>query len=321
MLSAPPLRDSFGGNVGDVPASPTHIAWDCNIPGRKVKGHRLLELGRNSQSHKLPAMITIRRTSLAILALVALQLWAPGGAAQETLRYTILSNGRTAGSEADSYGKGGRVDSTFEYNDRGRGPKITAHYSLGGDGLTLRTDETGNDYLKNSVDEHFAVEEGVAHWRSTSETGQAPGSGFYISSNGAAAEEAFLVVALLKAKGAPVRLLPAGEARLERRADVTVQDHGQKLHVTDFAITGLSYEPQTVWLDDDLHYFGSPGKWFAILREGWEETNDQLYALDLAAEDSRNARLARELARRPSGPVAIEHVRLFDAEQATIRED
>jgi len=37
-----------------------------------------------------------------------------------------------------------------------------------------------------------------------------------------------------------------------------------------YAITGLSYEPQTIWLDDDLHFFGTPGKWFAVLREGWK---------------------------------------------------
>ena len=134
-------------------------------------------------------------------------------------------------------------------------------------------------------------------------------------------EAALLVGALVKAKGVPVKLLPAGEARLERLTDVTLEDHGRKLHVTEFAITGLSFEPQTVWLDDDQQFFGFPGKWFAILREGWEGTNDQLYALDRAAEDARNARLAHELAQHVDHPVAVEHVRLFDSEQATIRED
>ena len=71
---------------------------------------------------------------------------------------------------------------------------------------------------------------------------------------------------------------------------MTVESHGQKTHVTEFAITGLSFEPQTVWLDDDRHFFGIPGKWFAFLREGWEDTNDQLYALDRKASDERYAR-------------------------------
>jgi imidazolonepropionase-like amidohydrolase len=241
--------------------------------------------------------------------------------AQETVRYTISSNGKTAGSEVDTYGPAGRLESTFEFNDRGRGPKITAHYLINANGLPSRTDITGNDYLKAPVDEHFAVENGRAHWKSTSEDASAPEGGFYISNNGPAAEMAVLVAALLKAKDNPMRLLPAGEARLERLTDATIEDHGKKLHVTEFAVTGLSFEPQTLWLDDNQRFFASPGPWFAILREGWEGTNQQLYELQLKAQDVRYAKLARELARHPGHPVGIEHVRVFDSEQATTKED
>jgi len=241
--------------------------------------------------------------------------------ASQTLRYTISSNNTVAGHEVDTYLPGGRVESTFEYNDRGRGPKISASYTVGANEMPLRVDETGNDYLKAPVDEHFEIRDGVAHWKSRAEKGQAPSGAFYISNNGAAAETAFLIAALQRAHGAPVRLLPAGEARLERLTDVTLEDHGQKMHVTDFAITGLSFEPQTVWLDDEGRVFGFPGTWFALMREGWEKTNDQLYAIDLKMRDERNARLARDLAKHPAHSVAIEHVRLFDSEQAAIRED
>jgi hypothetical protein len=184
----------------------------------------------------------------------------------------------------DVYSPGRHLDSTFEFNDRGRGPHIAAHYIVAADGSPQRTDITGNDYLKAPVDEHFSVEAGVGHWKSASEDGQAATPGFYVSNNGPAAELALLVSALSNAKGAAVRLFPAGEARLERMTELTVESHGQKQHVTEFAITGLSFEPQTVWLDDDQHFFGSPGKWFAFLREGWEDTNDQLYALGSEAQ-------------------------------------
>lgn len=242
-------------------------------------------------------------------------------AVPQTLRYTISSNGKLAGSEVDTYLQDGRVECTFEFNDRGRGPKVSATYVFDSGALPLRVDEAGNDYLKAPVDEHFEVKDGVAHWKSTSENGQAPAGSFYISNNGAAAETASLIAALQRAHGAPVRLLPAGEARLERLTDVTLEDHGQKMHVTDFAITGLSFEPQTVWLDDEGRVFGFPGTWFALMREGWEKTNDQLYAIDVKQRDDRYARLARDLAKHPQHPVAIEHVRLFDSEQAMTRED
>jgi hypothetical protein len=256
---------------------------------------------------------------IATLCLLCAQFVSAAGA--QTLRYTILSNHTTAGSEVDTYQPNGQVDSTFEFNDRGRGPKVSAHYVLGANGLPQRTDITGNDYLKAPVDEHFALENGVAHWKSTSESGETRAQGFYVSNNGSLAEAAFLVSALLKANGGPLRLFPGGEAKLEKMGDVTLEKQGQKLHVTEYGTTGLGFEPQTIWLDDDQRLFGSPGKWFAILREGWESQNERLFALDRAAQDARNARLAKELEQHPAGAVAVEHVRLFDSEQATTRED
>jgi hypothetical protein len=260
------------------------------------------------------------------LAMFSLAVWvarpfaaaAPG---PQVLRYVVSTNGQVSGHEVDTYLSNGRIESTFEFNDRGRGPKISAVYVLDSNGFPLQVDENGNDYLKAPVSEHFEVKDGVAHWKSSAEDGHAPAGGFYVSNNGSAAELAFLVATLQKTHGAPVHLFPAGEARLERLTDITLEDHGQKIHVTEFGITGLSFEPQTVWVDDEQHFFAIPGNWFAFLREGWEKTNDQLYAIDVKARDERYARLAKELAKHPAHPVAIEHVRLFDSEQAIMRED
>ena len=189
-------------------------------------------------------MFTLRLVLVSLLICAWLPITS-AAAAPQTLRYTISTNGVIAGHEVDTYLPGGRVESTFEFNDRGRGPKVSAIYLIDANSMPLKVDETGNDYLKAPVDEHFEVKDVTARWKSTAEHGEAPIGGFYISNNGASAETAFLIAALQKAHGSPVRLLPAGEARLERLTDLTVEDHGQKMHVTDFAITGLSFEPQT----------------------------------------------------------------------------
>jgi hypothetical protein len=207
---------------------------------------------------KYLSMLTFRIALLSAL----MWAWYPislAAAGPQTLRYAISSNGNVAGSEVDTYLPDGRIESTFEFNDRGRGPKISAVYTLDSKGMPLKVDITGNDYLKAPADEHFEVKEGSAHWKSTAENGKAPTGGFYVSNNGPAMELAFLVAALEKSNRAPLHLPPAGEARLERLADVTLEDHGQKIHVTEFGITGLSYEPQTVWLDDEQHFFAIPG--------------------------------------------------------------
>lgn len=238
-----------------------------------------------------------------------------------TLRYSFVSNGRTAGGEVDVFHSDGTVTGDYEFNDRGRGPKISARFVLGANGWPARIDITGVDYLKAPVDEHFAAANNEAHWKSTSEHGDSAATGFYISNNGSAAETAFLVGALLRSKDAHVNLLPAGEAGLIRVAEATVESHGEKRHVTEYAVTGLAFTPETVWLDDEGHFFATPGKWFALMRSGWEDTNQQLYELQLKAEDARFASMARDLARRPAHAVAIRHVSVFDSEKATVRED
>ena len=273
---------------------------------------------------EFPAMRTYRLIASLFLLLCSaiLATAASTPSSPQTLRYKIISNGNVAGSQVDTFSAGGHVESVFEFNDRGRGPKIRATYVFGPDFVPTRADVTGVDYLKAPVDEHFFVEAGTAHWKSSAEKGDKPAGAFYLSSNGSFGPElAQLVAALSKAKDHSVKLFPAGEARLERLQDTTVENHGQKMHVTEFAITGLDYTPVTIWLDDDGHFFASPNKWFAWVREGWEDSNLPLYDLQLKAENTRSLRLARELARHPAHPVAFEHVRVFDSEQAVMRED
>lgn len=294
---------------------------DFRVRGKKPEDGKQVLARKKEWCKNAGIMLTKRLAVLLLLWGAAAPLWTRSAAAQETLRYKLLSNDTVTGSEIDKYSQDGQVDSAFEFNDRGRGPKISAHYAIGASGMPLRTDVTGNDYLKAPVEEHFAFEHGSSHWKSTSEDGSSPGEGFYISNNGPGAELALLVAALVKAKGAPVKLLPAGEARLEKLADATLEDHQQKVHVTEYAVTGLSFEPQTVWVDDDYRLFATPGKWFALLREGWESKNQQLYELQRKADDVRYEGLAKKLVQRPKHAVAIEHVRVFDSERATVRED
>ena len=261
---------------------------------------------------------------LAFLCLLAPSIalaQSPDAGKPLTLRYNMVMNGKPAGSEVDNFDLAGHIDSAFEFNDRGRGPKIAAHYTLSSAGLPAAVVITGHDYLNAPVDERLTVQGGQAHWKSTTEDGHGPATSFYISNNGPAAETAVLIAALLKAGSAGVPLLPAGIAHVERLTDVTLHDHGQSEHVTEYAITGLGFTPTTSWLDDDLHFFATPGTWAALIREGWEATNKQLYDLQLKADRARYAHLAQTLTKHPQHPVAFEHVRVFDSVNAAMLED
>ena len=75
--------------------------------------------------------------------------------------------------------------SEFEYNDRGRGPKIRAHYEFGADGLPSRIDVSGVNYLKAPVDEHLASRSRPGDCGAAApSTARRRARGFYVSNDG-----------------------------------------------------------------------------------------------------------------------------------------
>jgi hypothetical protein len=265
------------------------------------------------------------RSGLATLLALILASVLPGAAlasSPRTLRYVVLGNGTPVGSEVDVFDGHGGVESDFEFNDRGRGPKLHAHYEFGADEVPRRVAVTGVNYLKAPVHEMLESTPKGPHWTDDTGPGESAKPGFYLSQNGSGGVElAALVRVALRHPDSAVALLPGGEARVERVADAEVEAKGQHRTVTAYAVSGIDLIPAMVWIDEQGDYFGSPGRWSAVMREGWEGSNTRLYELQLKAEDERYRRWAATLARRASGPLAIEHVRVFESARAELLED
>jgi imidazolonepropionase-like amidohydrolase len=270
-----------------------------------------------------PRIWVAQLLAACLVATVAAAAPASAAPGARTLKYVVLANGQPVGSEVDVVDKRGAIDGDFEFNDRGRGPKIHAHYEFSADGLPLQITVSGVNYLKAPVDERLVAGSGGLRWSSSSGNGNSHARGFYVTNDGIAGVELSALVDALQHRpaGASLPLLPAGQARLEQVAETVVESHGQTMHVRAYAITGIDLAPVTVWIDDDGYYFGSPGRWSATMRAGWESVNDVLFAIQLKAQDTRYARLATTLAHRPTRALAIEHVRLFDSQSATLQDD
>ncbi len=99
-------------------------------------------------------------------------------------------------------------------------------------------------------------------------------------------------------------------------AEAIVGKPGHTLHVTEYGIIGIGFTPSTAWVDDQSRFFASPSTWMGLIREGYEDANQQLSDIQDNAERERYARLARELSQHPSQAVAFTHVRLFDSVHA-----
>src|SRR5262249_29494937 len=166
----------------------------------------------------------------------------------------------------------------FEFNDRGRGPKVWTEITPGRDGIPTAVRNTGVDYLEAPVDEHFSMAGGKASWRNTAENGSKEAAGaFYVSMNGPSEETALLARALLAA-GGRLPLLPEGEARLDKAGERRLEEGGRALTVTEYLISGLDFAPTPLWLDADGKFFAGGGSWLMVIRKGWESARPALIA-------------------------------------------
>ena len=244
-----------------------------------------------------------------------------GRAAADTVRYAIVNSGRPAGVHTVRVLPSGERRYSFEFNDRGRGPRLETRIVLGRGGVPREIATVGHAYFKDSVEERFSWDERRARWTTPNERGDTAltAPAFYVTENSVPEETAILARALLAAPGRRLPLVPAGEARIERVGDVTVRAHGATRTVTQYAIAGLGFTPVPVWLDRDGAYFGSVSSWMSVIREGWESAVPGLVRVQDSVTSARVEQTARTLARRPRGALVVRNARLFDAETGAVR--
>lgn len=254
---------------------------------------------------------------LRLTALVAGFLFACAALAQgaSQTRYAVLIMEKPAGLETSTLAADGTRSLSYEFNDRGRGPKLTARVRLDAAGVPALMEIDGVDYLKAPVTERFSAANGVARWKNASEAGEqkiaAPG--FYISTQGLPEELGWLASALLKAPGQRLALLPAGEATIKRAEELTVGEGASRKRVTAYEIEGLGFSPSTVWLDDSQNLFASVDRFYSVVREGFEASVPKLLEKQEALAGKRSGELARTLTRKPLMPVALTNANVFDS--------
>ena len=81
----------------------------------------------------------------------------PDSVPKDALRYSVLSSGNLAGNQVVWKSADGRRHALYQYNDRGRGPRIDTVTTVGTDGIPTSTENTGVDYLKGPVEERFTI--------------------------------------------------------------------------------------------------------------------------------------------------------------------
>jgi imidazolonepropionase-like amidohydrolase len=216
----------------------------------------------------------------------------------------------------------------FEFNERGHGPWIEETIGVDAHGIPVSLKLKGHDELEKTVSDSFRSAAGHSIWKNAIERGESDKPGFYLSApvvheqvSAVPEEVALLARALLVAPNQKLRVLPAGEVAIKRGSELNVDSHAGQKKIIRYEISGLDFQPISVWLEQDGTTFAIPLGEITVVRQGWE---DSLRALDDVEERARKVReadMVSRLAHRPSSFLAYQHVNLFDAETATIQRD
>ena len=246
--------------------------------------------------------------------ILALLIACPASAAERVERSNFILAGANAGYQEARYGDDGSLTVHFEFNDRGRGPKLDATYTLGADGIPVRIDLKGVDYLKAPIEETFVRDGERMTWKNGAEdeSRTVDGAAFFLGLNQVPEDSALLIRALLAAPQQTLSLVPAGEASIRKLASATVKGKDGSKDVDLYAVSGLGLLPDLVWFDQDQRFFASYSGWSTMIRDGYEEAIP-LIAERQKAEETRLAETrAQDLTRILDKPLLIRNVRVFD---------
>jgi imidazolonepropionase-like amidohydrolase len=230
----------------------------------------------------------------------------------------FLSDKTPSGQDAVWTTPDGAIHEFYQFNDRGRGPKIYTTYKLDSHGLIVFEESTGVDYMKSPIAERFEFANGEAAWKNQSENARQPNAAgkIYVDLNGGAEATAILARALLASgdgSAAKLAVLPSGEAKIRKLQSVPVEGSGQKRTATLYEISGLDFDPSYVWLDEDKQFFAAVQGWSSTVRKGFEAMIPQLRDSQRQVESAYAGELAKTLAHRPAGDIVIRNVTLFDS--------
>src|SRR5262245_48849707 len=196
---------------------------------------------------------------MSVWLLILRLLAAPSEPARETELFRLYKFQQQIGNErvvrqqrADGTTE---IRSSFAFTDRSNTVPLSAVLTLAKDGSVLRYQEWGSTSRFTQVDDRVSVEDGTVTIERDGKTTTARAPAVFFVA------DAYAPVAITEevwrywnAHGRPadLPLFPSGKLSFESRGKEEVtNDDGKKVTLERFALTGLEWGRETVWLDSD----------------------------------------------------------------------
>ena len=202
----------------------------------------------------------------------------------------------------------------FEYRNNGRGPTLAETIRLGADGLPVSWTIDGATTFGNEINETFALEGVVASWTDTtgSSTAAMTEPTIYVPQNASPYALAVYAKALLADADLSLPAWPAGALSMSQLENVSLDGAGGPVDAFAYALVGDDTDPSYFLLDAEGDLFALISSRLVVVREGYEETDDQLKEMATRLSTERLETIQAETAHKYDAPLAITNVRLFD---------
>ncbi len=231
--------------------------------------------------------------------------------------HVFIASGRQSGTFRITTAIDGTISTKLHVVENGRGPQVEAKLRLRTDDWTLEAFEaSGKHTMGTKVAERFQLANGVARWKSEEEQGEkaVKGATFFLPiADGPITP--FLVPAALKA-GGTIALLPGGQAKVSKVADITVSVGGESRLLDGYRIDGLGLAPKYSWFERKTGtWFGDLETWWAVVPEGWEAAIEPIVAKQPLLDREYDAKIAQLNATKPVSGIAFTNARVLDVEK------
>ncbi len=178
---------------------------------------------------------------------------------------------------------------------------------------------SGHSYMGAPVDESFSVENGrpvgKARWKKAK---RLPGR---VTTPQTMAHLNRLPCWRGRCWPAPageLNLLPAGKASIQKVTDKVITHAEQEQRVSLYAISGLSFTPQYLWLDADNELFTIALGWMGLTPRGFHEVLPLLQEIQDRAEQDYHRQLAEKLTNKLPADWILRNVSIVNVESGTL---
>lgn len=240
----------------------------------------------------------------------------------DTLRYTVLTTEKISGKQLVWSDGPNQISYAYQYNDRGRGPKIRVDIRLE-NGVVVSRIATGVDYLKGPVNEQYTLSNGTAAWSNQIEKGTKAVNGpvLYSAMEEAPGEIELALRLLWKQPNHELEMVPAGKLKARHVKNHTARVNGFPEELEMYEFSGSGGPPAYLWLTPKHEFFAEVTDWRSIIKQGYEFLVPELIRLQDEIEEDYYAEQAVKLTHLPKTAVAFTHVNVFDANKGKVIAD